>query len=121
MQLRFVPDREVPALFAEAHFLVLPYTESLTSAAAALAMGFGIPVIAPNLGGMRESVPAENWALIYSAEEPDGLASALRQARDMSALQYSALVDKCRTFGEAIHPNRLSADLREILSRRGLL
>lgn len=120
LQLRFIPDEEVPTLFADAHFLVLPYIESLTSAAAALAMGFGIPVIAPDLGGMRESVPVENWPLIYSAEEPDGLASALRWARDMPKLRYCALADQCRAFGEALHPDRISADLRTILSQRGI-
>ena len=121
MQLRYIPDAEVPLLFAEAHFLVLPYTESLTSAAAALAMGFGVPVIAPDLGGMRESVPEDNWPLIYPADDPDGLANALRQARDMSAAQYRALRDRCRDFGVTIHPDRVSAKLIALLEARSLL
>lgn len=121
LQLRFIPDEEVPQFFAAADFLVLPYTESLTSAAAALAMGFGIPVIAPDLGGMREGVPAKNWPLIYSSDEPDGLASALRRARDMSVPQYDELADQCRAFGKTIHPDRISADLLRALSERGIL
>jgi beta-1,4-mannosyltransferase len=121
LRLRFIPDEEVPRLFARAHFLVLPYTESLTSGAAALSMGFGVPVIAPDLGGMREAVPEENWPLIYDLEEPDGLACALRRARDMSSVDYQALANRCRAFGEAIHPDRISAELVRILTERGLL
>lgn len=121
LRLRFIPDEEVAQLFAAAHFLVLPYTESLTSGAAALSMGFGVPVIAPALGGMREAVPPENWPLIYDIEEPDGLACALRLARDMSAIEYRALVDRCMAFGEEIHPDRISSELIHVLAEHGIV
>jgi glycosyltransferase involved in cell wall biosynthesis len=121
LRLRFIPDEEVAQLFAAAHFLVLPYTESLTSGAAALSMGFGVPVIAPALGGMREAVPPQNWPLIYDIEEPDGLACALRLARDMSAIEYRALVDRCMAFGEEIHPDRISSELIHVLAEHGIV
>ena len=121
LRLRFIPDREVPDLFADAHFLVLPYTESLTSGAAALSMGFGVPVVAPDLGGMREAVPVENWPLLYAADDPGGLVEALRRARDISAVEYRALVQQCRAFGRSIQPDRISADLVCILNEHGIL
>ena len=121
LRLRYIPDEEVPHLFANADYLVLPYIESLTSGVAALAMGFGVPVIAPDMGGMREAVPAENLPLIYSSEDPDALASALRLARDLSPVEYRALADQCRAFGEAIHPDRISAVLVRFLAERGIL
>jgi beta-1,4-mannosyltransferase len=120
LRLRFIPDAEVPQLFGSAHFLVLPYTESLTSGVAALSMGFGVPVIAPALGGMREAVPPENWPLIYDREESHGLARALHLARDMSANEYRALAESCRAFGEEIHPDRISSELIRALSQRGI-
>ena len=121
LRLRFIPDAEVAELFADASFLVLPYTESLTSGAAALSMGFGVPVIAPNLGGMREAVPEANWPLIYPTEDSNGLLTALRVARDMLPADYAVLADRCRAFGEAIHPDRISGKLLRTLAERGIL
>jgi beta-1,4-mannosyltransferase len=121
LRLRFIPDAEVPPLFADADYLVLPYIDTLTSGAAALSMGFGVPVIAPDLGGMREAVPPENRPLLYAADDPDGLTGALRRARDLSAADYRALAERCRIFGEAFHPDRVSADLVRLLDERGLL
>lgn len=121
LRLRFVDEEEIAPLFNDAHFLVLPYTESLTSAAAALSMGFGIPVIAPDLGGMRESVPKENWPLIYPADDPEGLTKALQNARDMSVAEYEALEQSCLSFGKDIYPARISARLIQSLSERGII
>jgi glycosyltransferase involved in cell wall biosynthesis len=120
LQLGFIPDEAVSKLFANAHFLVLPYTESLTSGAAALSMGFGVPVIAPDLGGMREAVPEECLPLIYSPEDPNGLTTALRTARDMTPETYRNLAESCRAFGAAIHPDQISRALRRFLSENGI-
>jgi len=121
LRLRFIPDEEVPQLFGDADFRVLPYTESLTSGAAALSMGFGVPVIAPDLGGMREAVPEANRPLIYAPDDPDGLKKALRRARDMTPDEYDRLAVQCQAFGAAIHPDRISAALIGILSERRIL
>lgn len=117
-RLRYIDDAEVPDLFAGAHFLTLPYTESLTSGAAALAMGFGVPVIAADLGGMRESVPVENHKLLYSTQDAGGLAQALQAARDMSVEDYTQLRAACQAFGDAIHPHRVSEKLLNLLTAR---
>ena len=120
LKLGFVPDSDVPDLFAMADFLILPYEDTLTSGAVALSMGFGVPVIAPDLGGMREAVPAANGVLLYSPGDPDGLENALRLARDMSAEEYSNLAKSCHEFGEAIHPDVLSLRLLNSLIERGV-
>lgn len=121
LQLRFIPDAEVPKLFTDADFLVLPYTETLTSGVAALSMGFGVPVIAPDMGGMREAIPVENWPLTYAVDDPDGLANALRRARDMPTTEYEVLAEQCRAFGDSIHPDRVSAELVLVLRERRIL
>jgi len=120
LRVRFIADEEVAELFNDADFLLLPYSESLTSGAAALSMGFGVPVIAPDLGGMKEAVPRENWPLIYPADDPRGLARALELARDMSGAEYDKLAESCRLFGERIHPDRVSLNLLETLGERGI-
>ena len=118
LRLRFIADDEVPALFADAHFMVLPYSESLTSGVAALAMGFGVPVIGSKLGGMQESVPVECHELLYDPQEQGALRRALERARDMTAEDYAKLRQACVAFGESIHPDKVSEQLQAVLRER---
>jgi glycosyltransferase involved in cell wall biosynthesis len=114
-RLRFIPHQEVPGLFCNSHFTVLPYTSSLTSGAAALSMGFGVPVIAPDIGGMRETLPEENHHLLYDPSHVVGLRLALERARDMPTNQYGELRSACRAKGESLHPSRISSELLDHL------
>ena len=114
---RYIDDDEVPQLFADTHFLALPYSDSMTSGAAALAMGFGVPIIAADLGGMRESVPAENHKLLYDPSDSEGLSRALKTARDMSVEEYRSLRTACLTFADNIHPRRVSEELLRLLCK----
>ncbi len=63
-----------------ADFIVLPYTATLTSGAAILAMSFGRPVIAPALGGLSELIDDEQNGFLYDPTSPDGLTMAMRRA-----------------------------------------
>ncbi len=69
IRLRFgrVPDEEIATHLRAADVAVLPYARILTSGSAALAMGFGVPVIAPRLGCLPTMVPDEA-GLLY---DPD--------------------------------------------------
>jgi glycosyltransferase involved in cell wall biosynthesis len=114
-RMKYIADEEVPALFGAAHFLVLPYTQSLTSGAAALSLGFGVPIIAPDLGGMREAIPEENHRLLYDPRDERGLQEALKRARDITNSEYSQLRAACEAERGRIHPDRVSAMLLDRL------
>jgi glycosyltransferase involved in cell wall biosynthesis len=60
--------------------LVCPYRDILTSGTALTAFSFGTPVIVPDNGAMRESVPAE-CGIVYDAARSDGLYQAMLAAR----------------------------------------
>jgi beta-1,4-mannosyltransferase len=121
LTLRFIEDFEVPAFFAEADFIVLPYKAGLTSGVAALAMGFGVPIIAPKLGGMAEVVPELNLPLLYDPAHAVGLRSALNIASQLTAPEYARLRDACREAGDRIHPHRVSEMLLHVLQTRGII
>jgi glycosyltransferase involved in cell wall biosynthesis len=53
---RYVSDREMSLIFAEADLVVLPYRKTLTSGVIATAYGFAKPVLATDVGGFREVV-----------------------------------------------------------------
>jgi beta-1,4-mannosyltransferase len=121
LDARHIPESEVPGLFAAADFLVLPYSLSLTSGAALLSIGFGVPVIAPRLGGIPETLPPENAPLLYDPEDPEGLMRALERAAALSEDAYAAMRRACLDLAAELHPHRQSDKLKLALTERGLL
>jgi beta-1,4-mannosyltransferase len=77
---RSIPDDELQVYLNAADCVVLPYREILTSGTALLALSFGRPVVAPNLGSMADHVDAAS-GILYDAAEPQGLALAMQEVR----------------------------------------
>lgn len=80
----FVPDEELPAYFALANIVVLPFNQTLTSGSALLAMSFGKPLILPESARVFE-VPGDDGALYFGE---GGLESIMIKAmkRDLRPL-----------------------------------
>jgi glycosyltransferase involved in cell wall biosynthesis len=80
---RYVADEEIQHYLNAADAVVLPYRDGLTSAVAILAISFGLPIIAPNVGCFSSVVDAASgW--LYDTDGPDNehaLAEALRSSR----------------------------------------
>jgi glycosyltransferase involved in cell wall biosynthesis len=76
---RFIPDDELQVYMNTADVVVLPYRDILTSGAVILAMSFGMPIIAPAIGGIPDILDSEGSFLYYPSEE-DGLIEAMRKA-----------------------------------------
>jgi glycosyltransferase involved in cell wall biosynthesis len=53
---RFIPDTEVETYFKAADVVVLPYTEIYQSGVPFLAFSFGRPVIATDVGSLRDDI-----------------------------------------------------------------
>lgn len=81
-----VPDDRMQVFLRAADVLVLPYRDVLTSGSAILGMTFGLPVVAPRIGCLPETL--EGCSILYDANEPQGLRSALETAlaSDLRAL-----------------------------------
>ncbi len=86
----FVESDRIHLYLSAADVVVLPYRTILTSGSAILALSFMKPIIAPRLGGIPELVGSAD-ALLYDANEPEGLALALQKSveTDLGALQQS--------------------------------
>lgn len=119
--LRFIDDEEVPGIFAQADFSVLPYTRSMTSGTAMLSMSFGVPVIAPDLGGMAEMVPPECLDLLYDPDDPNGLHEAMRFAAELSAVKTSKMRKACHAVAQRLNPNNISQKFGSLLAANGCL
>jgi glycosyltransferase involved in cell wall biosynthesis len=80
---RFVDDTEIPGLFAQSGLVILPYTFFYgQSGVLRLAMKYGVPVVASEVGGSGESVRA--WRVGESVPpcDPEALARAIRRVAE---------------------------------------
>jgi glycosyltransferase involved in cell wall biosynthesis len=75
----YVPAGELPALFAVADALVLPYQQATGSQNVQLAFSFGVPVIATTAGALAEAVRDGVDGLTCTPGDVEDLARALTE------------------------------------------
>lgn len=76
LRREYLPDEELPALFAAARCVVLPYRQASQSGVGSLAKRYGRPLVVSELGGLPELV-ADGSGLTVPPEDPGALARAL--------------------------------------------
>jgi len=73
----FIPDEETEVYFKAADALVLPYTHVFQSGVLFLGYSFGLPVIASDVGSLREDVIEGKTGYLCRPRDPADLARAL--------------------------------------------
>jgi len=73
---------------AAADVCVLPFESILNSGSLALAGGYGVPVIAPALPGLRESLPTQ-YPLTYTPGSTTSLGQALARIKELDLTSVS--------------------------------
>jgi D-inositol-3-phosphate glycosyltransferase len=81
-RIGYVQDKDVEALFKCADILLLPYRFIYQSGIISLAYNFGLPVIATDVGSMREEIIEGKTGLICRLEDPGDLADKIRDYFD---------------------------------------
>ncbi|RJQ47063.1 MAG: glycosyltransferase [Gaiellales bacterium] len=87
LHLGHVPVVDVHKYFKAADALLLPYRESSTSGLAHVAMGFGLPVIASDIGGLPAMVEEAGAGIIIEPGDEAGLAAAMGRLAADEALR----------------------------------
>lgn len=104
-RIEFIPDEETEVYFKAADVLALPYTQVFQSGVIVLGYSFGLPVIAADVGSLREDIVAGRTGLLCRAADPADLANAIetyfeselfkslesrrREIREYAAAQHS--------------------------------
>ncbi len=76
---RWVSDDELCRLLSETDVVVLPYTRGSQSGPVAIATALGIPVIATDVGGLKEQVVNDVTGVIVERGNAQALAEAIRK------------------------------------------
>jgi glycosyltransferase involved in cell wall biosynthesis len=72
----YIPDAQVPELFADASLVVLPYLEASQSGVGSLAKSFGRPLVASAVGGLPDLL-SDGSGVLVEPRQADALAGAI--------------------------------------------
>lgn len=78
-QIEYVPDAETEVYFKAADVFVLPYKHVFQSGVLFLGYGFGVPVIATDVGSLKEDVVEGRTGLMCRPADAGDLARCLKQ------------------------------------------
>jgi glycosyltransferase involved in cell wall biosynthesis len=92
--LRYVPTEEIGAIFNSVQLAVLPYRSATGCGVAQLAFGAGKPVVASDVGGLRDAVRDGDNGLLVKPGDDAALAEAVSQA--LSPSMYPRLAAGAR-------------------------
>ena len=77
-RIEYVPDSETEVYFKAADVLILPYTHIFQSGVLFLAYNFGLPVIASDVGSLREDIIEERTGFVCEPCDAADLARCIR-------------------------------------------
>jgi D-inositol-3-phosphate glycosyltransferase len=77
LRAQFIPDEETERYFKAADVLVLPYRRIDQSGVIFLAYGFGLPVLAADVGSLRDDIMEGKTGFLFKPEDPGDLAKAI--------------------------------------------
>lgn len=94
----YLPNEEVPEVFAAADVCVLPYVSATQSGVAKVAYGFGKPVITTDVGGLAEEVIDGETGYIVPPHNPEAIAAAVeRFCRERGEHDFVTAIEHLRT------------------------
>jgi D-inositol-3-phosphate glycosyltransferase len=76
-KVRFIPDTEVECLMQAADVVALPYVSIFQSGVPFLAYSFGLPVIATDVGSLRDDILEGKTGFVVPARDPNKFADAI--------------------------------------------
>lgn len=98
-----IPDEELALYVSACDVMVLPFDKVLTSGSVLLSLSLGVPVMAPRLKGMADTLQDNLNAMLFDKGDPDALAERMAEFLAMSdasrgnlarnALQTAHLLD----------------------------
>ena len=77
VRAKFIPDTEIEVYFKAADILVLPYRHIYQSGVLFLGYSFGLPVLAADVGSLKEEIVEGETGFVFKPDDPADLAEAI--------------------------------------------
>ena len=78
-KIKYIPDEEAELYFKAADVLILPYTHIFQSGVMFLGYSFGLPVIASDVGSLREEIIEGKTGFLFKPRDSSDLARIISQ------------------------------------------
>jgi glycosyltransferase involved in cell wall biosynthesis len=101
LKIEFVSDADTELYFKAADVLALPYTEIFQSGVLFLGYSFGLPVIAADVGSMREDVIEGTTGFLFAKQDPASVAAAIESYFESDL--YKSLQDRRTEIRDYAH------------------
>lgn len=113
-----IPDDELQWFYATADVVVLPYKRILTSGSALGALSFSRPVIAPDVGMIKEIIQDGKNGFTYHLGDINSLEKAMLMTAKLSCIEREALFNNARASVEKLrwnhHVKLLLSDIKTL-------
>lgn len=96
--VRYINDDEVPLFFSAADVCVQPYKSATQSGIAGISFHFELPVIATDVGGLKEIIQPYNTGMIVEKPDPKLISEAIREYFNKD--KKAEFADNIRKFKE---------------------
>lgn len=90
---RFVANEEIPAIFADADYLVLPYSDSTESGPALIALNYSKPIIASDQPLFKDLITPGQNGYLFPSGNAEALAVEMEKAAVLSDNEYASLAN----------------------------
>lgn len=108
--IRYINDDEVPLFFASSDVVCLPYRSATQSGITAVSFHFEKPVIATNVGGLKETIQHGKTGIIAEYPSPELILNAIKDFYSLPADQWSRAISELK---EKLSWEKFAEDLIE--------
>jgi glycosyltransferase involved in cell wall biosynthesis len=88
LRIESIPNEDIPRLFEEAHYFVMPYQDLAQSATLTVAFNYNLPVIASDIDSLKEFIIDGKNGFLFEKGSIESLASVMMSLMDIDEKGY---------------------------------
>jgi glycosyltransferase involved in cell wall biosynthesis len=98
LRIEAIPNEEIPGLFRESHYFVMPYQDLAQSATMTIAFNYNLPVIASDIDSLREYIVDGKNGFLFKNGSVESLAAVMTKLLDMEEGQYRKIKENMSDY-----------------------
>jgi glycosyltransferase involved in cell wall biosynthesis len=98
LRIESIPNEEIPSLFRESHYFVMPYQDLAQSATMTVAFNYKLPVIASDIDSLREFIDDGKNGFLFKNGSVESLAAVMTSLLDMEEGPYRKMKENVSDY-----------------------